>query len=79
MREQKLAIAEAMWDTCMLYEDRSVRAMQRSPWVLSPNLWAVKKWDMLILVAMLYVSTVTPYEVSQLSKAVIITRRIHAR
>ena len=60
-----------MWDTQLLYKDRNVRAMQRAPYILSPNHTSMQRWDGVILAAMLYVSTVTPYEVCVRARRVV--------
>ena len=38
--------------------------MQRPWWILSPHMPAVQRWEIVIAVAMIFVCSVTPYEVS---------------
>ena len=59
-----VALIEAMWDTRRLGNSRSVRLMERPWYIIPPNDKRVQKWELIILGAMIFVSTVTPFEVS---------------
>ena len=59
-----VAVIEAMWDTRRLGLFRSVRLMERPWYIVSPSDKRVQRWEIVILFAMIFVSTVTPFEVS---------------
>ena len=61
---KRLGSVEAMWDMRIVAQNRGIRLMERPWFILSPTNWKVLYWQVVILMAMLYVSTVTPVEVT---------------
>jgi hypothetical protein len=55
---------QAEWDVESFSQHDFVRLMERPWFVISPRNSRVAQWNLVILFAMLYVSTITPYEVS---------------
>ena len=61
--QRNLHMVEGMWTNRKMNCFRKVRLMRRRWYILSPHSIAMLRWQVVILVAMLYVSIVTPYEV----------------
>ena len=61
-----LAQTEAMWNSREISGNRSIRLMERPWYIVSPTNRRVNHWEVIVACAMVFVSIVTPYEVSVL-------------
>ena len=64
---KSVAAIEAMWETRRVSaSNANIRLMERPWYIVSPTSPRMGQWSMLIFVCMIFVSLVTPYEVSVL-------------
>ena len=61
-----LAQTEAMWSAREMSGNRAIRLMERPWFIISPNDPRVQHWEAVVAAAMIFISIITPYEVSVL-------------